>query len=819
MFANMPGAADFRYAFRLLLKTPAVTLVAILSLALGIGANTAIFGVINALLLRSLPVAEPERLVSLGGIDPDHSDQPATMSLAMFNEVRARASVYSKVFVWSGGGVSNFEANGVKYAGSLDTVSGDYFAGLGVRPALGRMLTLEDAPLDGRPSAQVAVIGYGCWQHRYAGDPNVIGKMIRVDGRPLTIVGVAPENFAGLIVDIMADATVPIGFTGRELKYRENLWYDVLARLKPGVSIGQARAQLGVLWPGILKATAPDSFQGLRRTSFFKLRSVVQPAARGNSYMRSRLEKPLEILMALVGAVLLIACVNLANLLLARAAARQNEFAVRAALGAARWPLIRMLLIEALLLSVTGAALGLLIARWTARYLLASFWTGLVPLFIDPSPDLRVLVFTAALAISTGVLFGIAPGWTMSRADPARALSQSSRTIAGHLGRFVNMLVSAQVALSLVLLLGATLFVRSVRNLETVDLGYRRDHVLMMQLFPQPGHEKIPNRTEYYRELVTRISQIPGVKSASYSHLGPASRFEYKGHVSTGSGGTVANAIEERVGPGFFHMLGMDVLAGREFDWHDGEHSPRVAVISESLARALFGSGNPIGRTIDADTEPEHKGLTIAGVVNSASLWKLNSREPLAVYLPLMQEPTYNQSSLILRTAVAPQSIAPAAERTLESLGYHYSLLTRTLEQRTADTLVLERMIATLSSGFSALALALAAVGLYGVLSYAVTRRTPEIGVRMALGAKGAQVLRMIFGSVLRMVLMGIAIAVPVVWACGRLISGMLFGVSVADPGAIVISASILLCVAALAGFLPARRASRVDPMVALRGE
>jgi ABC-type antimicrobial peptide transport system permease subunit len=263
----------------------------------------------------------------------------------------------------------------------------------------------------------------------------------------------------------------------------------------------------------------------------------------------------------------------------------------------------------------------------------------------------------------------------------------------------------------------------------------------------------------------------------------------------------------------------MDVLAGREFDWHDGEHSPRVAVISESLARALFGSGNPIGRTIDADTEPEHKGLTIAGVVNSASLWKLNSREPLAVYLPLMQEPTYNQSSLILRTAVAPQSIAPAAERTLESLGYHYSLLTRTLEQRTADTLVLERMIATLSSGFSALALALAAVGLYGVLSYAVTRRTPEIGVRMALGAKGAQVLRMIFGSVLRMVLMGIAIAVPVVWACGRLISGMLFGVSVADPGAIVISASILLCVAALAGFLPARRASRVDPMVALRGE
>ena len=319
------------------------------------------------------------------------------------------------------------------------------------------------------------MISYGCWKRRYGGDPNVIGATIRVDGTPLTIVGVSPEDFGGLIVDIMAEATVPIGFSGREVKYRESLWYDVLARLKPGVTIGQARAQIQTQWPGILRISVPASFSIAQRTAFLKLRSDVQPAARGNSYMRSRLEKPLEILMALVGAVLLIACVNLANLLLARAAARQNEFALRAALGAPRWPLIRMLLTEALLLSITGAALGLFIARFAARYLLASFWIGFVPLTIDPSPDGPVLVFTVALALLTGALFGIAPAWRMSRTDPSRMLSQNSRTTGGHTGRFINALVSAQVALSLVLLLGAALFVRSLRNLETVDLGYRRD--------------------------------------------------------------------------------------------------------------------------------------------------------------------------------------------------------------------------------------------------------------------------------------------------------------------------------------------------------
>jgi predicted permease len=794
-------------------------LVAVLSLALGIGANTTIFGVINALILRSLPVRNPQQLVSVGGLDPEHPEHGSGISLAMLNEIRRRARAFSDVFIWDGGGIANFEVNGARFPGSLDTVSGDYFAALGVRPTLGRLLTHEDAPLDGRPSAHLAVISYGCWQNRFAGDRNVIGKTIRVNDKPLMIIGVSPANFTGLLIDIEPEATVPIGFTGRELKYRENLLYSAFARLKPDVGFAQVRAQIQFLWPGILKATAPETFHGAQRSNFFALRADVQPAARGSSFLRERLEKPLAVLMALLGAVLLIACVNLANLLLARTAARRHEIAVRAALGAGRWRLARMTLTEALVLSSAGAALGLALAAFSARFLLAGFWTGYVQLSLNPSPDIRVVAFAALLAVFTGVLFGIVPAWGMSRSDLAMALSQGARTTGGRAARFSSALIVAQIALSLVLLMGAALFVRTLRKLQTVDVGYRRDHLLIAQLFEQPGHEKIANRAAYYHELVTRLSRLPGVDSVSYLHMGPANGYEYRQRVSTGAAGVVTDAIEERAGPGAIHTMGMHVIQGREFEWRDDEHAPRVAMVSESLARALFPNQNPIGRAIDYGVEAEGRGLKIVGVVNNARLWKPDSREPRAVYYAFLQEPRGNSPRAIIRARSDPLSIARAADRTIESLGHHYSLRTETLEHRADETLMPQRMIALLASGFSLLALVLAAIGLYGVISCAVTSRTAEIGVRMALGAMRGDVLRLVLAQVLRLIAMGIAIAIPAAFACTKLISGMLFGVSAADPFSIAIASSVLFVVALVAGFLPARRASLQDPMDALRYE
>lgn len=559
------AAQDIRYSFRLLLKTPVLTGVAILSLALGIGANTAIFSVTNALMLRSLPVRNPQQIVRIGAVNPDSPNPNETISLTMFRELRKRATVFSDVFAWLGGGLGNIEANGVRFAGRADAVSADYFGALGVHPVLGRLLNHEDAPLDGRPSAQVAVISYRCWQHRYGGDPHVLGKTIRVDNVPLTIVGVSPPDFTSLEIEIEPDAIVPIGFTHDQLKIPAGLRWFVFGRLRPNIDISQARAQLQVLWPKILKATVPISFHGVQRSRFFALQPDIQPFARGFAFLRHKLNKPLEILMALVGAVLLIACLNLANLLLARASSRRHELAVRAAMGAGRWPLMRMLLTEAMLLSCTGAAIGLWMAPWTARYLLRNFWTGFSPLALDPSLDVRVLLFTAALAIFTGALFGIVPAWQMSRADPANSLSQSARTTGGRTGHFSRALIAVQVSLSLVLLIGAALFVRSLQNLQNVNLGYRRDHLLILDLFQQPGRQNPANPAVYYHELATRLSQLPGVQSASYLDVGLATGREFREAVSARDTGAVANAVKEAAGPRLF-----------PHDWNAGARGPRI---------------------------------------------------------------------------------------------------------------------------------------------------------------------------------------------------------------------------------------------------
>jgi predicted permease len=594
-----------------------------------------------------------------------------------------------------------------------------------------------------------------------------------------------------------------------------------MARLKQGVSVEQAHAQLSVLWPGTLAATVPDDFHGAEREHFLARRIEVESAATGISYLRYRFARPLYILMALGGLVLLVACINVGSVMLAHAAARQQEFGIRMALGAGASRVLRQILTESVLLSLAGAALGLPLAAWTPRVLLHAASVGYyVPLTLDPAPDHRVLAFTAVLAVLTGLLFGLMPAWRSSRMEPADALQQNQRTVRSGVGRSAKVLVSAQIALSVVLVFGSTLFGRSLANLYSADLGYHPERLLLLQLFPQPGRAKISDRVTYYRQLAEEVSQLPGVESVGYSNMGPATFAEFRQPVSVpGSQEPSMQAAEDSVGPGFFRMMGMRLLGGREFDWRDDEKAPRVVIISESLARRLFPGRNPIGQKIDVDSEPDHKGMSIVGVVNSASLWTVKSREPSAFYVPLMQEPRQNQFMPDIRTSGEPRTLAASAGRVLESLGHHYSLRTETLRERLDMALNSERMIAMLSAFFGGLALLLASVGLYGLMSYTVTRRIPEIGIRVALGADRYRVLGLILREVMGLVLAGLAVGVPLGLASSRLISGLLFGIPAIDIASVAFSAGVLLGAALMASYLPAHRAARLDPTVALRAE
>jgi predicted permease len=525
--------------------------------------------------------------------------------------------------------------------------------------------------------------------------------------------------------------------------------------------------------------------------------------------------------MGLVGLVLLIACVNVANLMLARSAARHREMAIRVALGASRFQLIRQLCLESTLLAACGAVLGMVFTVWTTPLLANTLWSGLVPLALDPTPDLAVLVFTAGLVGLTVLLFGLAPAIRASSTDPASAVQTGSRAVQGS-GAFSKLLVSCQVALSIVLVIGAALFGRSMHNLWSIDPGFSREGVLLMHLFPQAGggREQIPNRGVYYRELARTISELPGVQSVSYSHYGPVAPYEPTQAVSTSSP-TVqpVEAMQDHVGPGFFALIGMRLLQGREFDWRDDELSSPVAIISESLARRFFRGADAVGQRIFTGRERARKEMEIVGVVNSASLWRIQSHEPAAVYVPLLQSPRFNQPKMGIRTSGNPGTLVPGARKRIESLGHHYPLRTETLEERHSSILTEERVIAGLSGFLGGLALLLASVGLYGVMSYTVARRTPEIGVCLALGAKPGNVVGDVLRQAIWLVLAGLIIGIPLALAASQFAAGMLFGLAATDPTTFALSAALLISVALIAGYLPARRASRTDPMTALRCE
>jgi putative ABC transport system permease protein len=823
---------DFRFCLRTLAKAPAFTTVAILSLALGIGANTAIFTLIDALLLRELPVRQPEQLVELY---VKRLEGQVPFSYPMYRELSRWQRVFSDLMAWNGGSFSSVELNGTLSQATVVAVSGNYFTELGVTPLLGRLIAPEDANPQGGSTSEVAVIGYGFWQRRFGGAADVVGRQIRIEGHAFTIIGVTRKWFMGMTPGEPPEIVIPIAAqpvispdSVASLDDRSRLWLSLTGRLKPGVTIAQARGELQSLWPGVLQATASTQEPGLRRQRFMSMRLEAGPATTGLSRDLRRLyTRPLYVLMGIVGLILLVACVNLASLMLARAAARNHETSIRRALGAGRWTLARQVLTETLTLSFAGALLGLACA-WSSSRLLVNLMTrdSLAPIVLDLRPDWRVLCAAASAAVLTGILFALAPAWHASRQHPAALLQQNARTLAGGAGKLGKGLVVAQVALSFVLVMGAGLLVRTFQELSSIRLGFQQDHLLEVMLSPKPGGYQGVDTNAYHEQLLERLSAMPGVRSAGMGPFVPASE-GWRDTVSQASAsaetsrGTGLMAEATTVTPGFFDTMGMRFLRGRDFAWNDDDRHPAVAIVSRSLAERLF-PGSAIGQRIRFGFMPEYQSLEVVGVVGDARLFYFRDAEKGAdvVYLPTRQHGADGAGgTLAIRTGTSPEAIAPAVAREIASFGHEYALRMETIPQVMAQTLVPVRVTAALSAFFAGLALLLASIGLYGLMSYAVSRRTHEIGIRLALGAQRSRVRWMVLRETLALGLAGTAIGIPCALAGARLLASMLFGVTPGDVPTIAIALFLVLGVAITAGYLPARRAMRVHPIIALRCE
>ncbi len=819
---------NLRYTIRVLAKNPGFTTIAILSLALGIGANTAIFTLINALLLRNLPVRQPERLVQLVAVRPDGK---VPFSYPMFREVERGQRVFTGLIGWGTGGMQSVEVNGILSQNHVVAVTGNGYSELGVAPLLGRLLIPEDSNPSSGTTSQVAVLGYEFWQSRLGGALDVVEKQIRIEGHPFSIIGVTRKWFAGMTTGQPPDITIPITaypalMEGNEftLDSRSILWLSVIGRLKDGVTIEQARAQLQSFWPDVLLATASTERPGPRRQRFLSMGLEVSSAAKGfTSGLRSQFARPLYVLAGIVGLILLVACVNLANLMLARAAACSHEMSVRVAIGASRWSLARQVLTESLALSLVGALLGLAFAFWGSRLLVLLMTQGsLFPATLDVSPDLRVLSLTASVAILTGVLFGIAPAWRSSREDPATVLQQNARNLSGGTGNLSKALIITQVGLSLVLLLGAGLLARSFEKLCSIDLGFQKESVLEIALYPKPGGYQNLDLNSYHMQLLARISSLPGVGSVSFGDATIPSPQGWHDTVSQmtadSSTGIRLMANAAMVSPGFFRTLGIPLLRGRDFNETDDEKHARIAIVNSNLAERLFPNGDAIGKTIRFGFMPDYENIEIVGIARNARIFDIRDATTPVIFLSSFQYP-HEWGGLIVRTKEAPEALAKTIGHEVESLGHEYVLRTRTVAQTISAELVEERVTAMLSGFFAALAILLASIGLYGLMSYAVTRRSREIGIRVAVGAQRANVLWIVLRETLVLALFGIAIGIPSALAATRLIASMLFGLSPIDLPTITGVSLLLLLVALFAGYLPARRASAIDPIVALRTE
>jgi predicted permease len=804
---------DVRYALRGMRRTPGFTAVAVVSLALGIGANTAIFSLINTLMLRMLPVEHPGQLVELLFKAPGQ-DHFNAFSLQSYQHYREHNHVFSGLiasadtpFAVHGDGLEPEIVHGLY-------VTPNYFSVLGVKPALGRLIGPEDGSAE---SPNVAVVSWSWWKSRFNSDRAIVGRRIVAGDVPVTIVGVTQREFAGLEPATRQDIWLPLTPHHPSYAATARYWLKLAARLKPGVSIEQARAEMSVLW----QWTIADEFKTNDDRSVRDWKMEVQPAGAGLSHLRDQYAKPALLLMGVVALLLLIACTNVASLLLTRGAARQREMALRVSLGASRFRLLRQGLTESLLLAAAGGLLGILLAYWGTGALVRIIASGRERIDLQARPDGVVLLFTAGVALLTGVLFGLAPAWRASGCAPAASLRDAGRAGETRLRRlFGKSLVVTQVAFSVVLLSAASLFVRHLSNLEHVDLGFHRDHVLLVELNPASSGYDRERLSRAYQELLGRLEAIPGVRSATICAIVPTSGV---GAMRTATvEGYQAKPGERRflsenwVAPKYFGTLGMPLLMGRDFSFQD-QGGPRVAIVNQTLVRYFFGNGNPLGRhiTFDGDDRP----FEIVGVVGNMK--STDTREPglRFVYFNMFQSGR-NFSQFALRTSVDPAAVAGEVRRVVRaSLKTVPVVGVKTMAEQVDASIVPERLMAMLSGLFGSLGAVIVAIGLYGLLSYTVARRTNEIGIRMALGATERAMSRMVLRDALGMVCVGLAIGAPMALWGKSLAASLIQDLSVKSGVPIVFGAAAMIAVALVAAYVPARRAARVEPVEALRYE
>jgi predicted permease len=812
---------DLRYALRGMRKSPAFTATAVLSLALGIGANTAIFSLIDAVLLRWLPVHGPQELVQVTLLRPT-AEPLESFTYPLVRALADRHEIFAGLCGFSGYRFAVRQGDAVESTPG-GWVSGGYYQTLGLQPAAGRLLSESDDRLGAVP---VVVITDGYWQRKFARSPEAIGRRIVIEGVPVTIVGVSPPGFTGANVGDTADLTLPLGVLPQIRPDRAYLvdstswWLRVLARPQPGISREQAKARLAVVWHSMRESIIDGMSPGARRRMEQSTPDLT-PGGTGYTDLRRQFRRPLLVLMTVVGLLLLIACANVANLLLARAAARQREIAVRLAIGASRARIVRQLLTEGLLLSLFGAAAGVLLAWAGSRVLVNLLSSGQAQgLALDVKPDWLVLAFTGATACATGILFGMAPALRGTAAGPAEALREK---IAIARSRLAPLLVTAQVSLALLLLIAGGLFVRTLWNLHRVDAGFRGNGVLVVNADGAREGYRGAGAAAFYESLLQEVERLPGVQAASYSLITPLAGGGISHNISV-NGQTESQEIAfNSVSRGYFETMGTPVVLGREFTERDTAGAPRVAVVNQAFARRYLAAGSPLGQRLTVSFFPQPQEFVVVGVVTDSIYESLWQTAPPTAYCPVVQrEGTSTGGFGVIFEAHVAGSLAHTAMALRDTLQPRLPgspVEVHALTEQVERALVRERLMATLAAGFGILGLILAAVGLYGLLTYTVTRRTNEIGIRLALGAMRREVLWMIVRHVLVLLGVGVAIGLPVAWACSRFVSSMLFGVKGTDLWTIGAATAVLAAAGLLAGFLPAWRASRVDPMVALRYE